>query len=240
MADRPIAFSAPMIAALEAGRKFQTRRILKPQPVEQPTGSLLRECRPHIHLKAENAAALVKEWPGDLPFKVRDRLWVREAYWQWGRWMLLPDEVTKGGRDKWQFEGDKHRVIFEEPRAYMLGRRASNLGVEGWHKRLGRFMPRAYSRRTLVVSDVHVHRLQDISEQDARAEGIEPVPGGWRSYEAYPDGTPHPHSIVPNLYAKRSFMELWNSLHGADAWALNPWVIAIGFTQENGGGNNGG
>jgi hypothetical protein len=68
-------------------------------------------------------------------------------------------------------------------------------------------MPRHASRLTLTVTEVRVQRLQDITLADARAEGV------W----------------FPELF---SFLRLWNSLHGPDAWDANPWVCAISFTVE--------
>ena len=74
-------------------------------------------------------------------------------------------------------------------------------------------MPRWASRMTLIVTDVRVQRLQDISEADAEAEGWKaPPPGviGWS-----PVGW---------------FADLWGQIHGPDAWAANPWVCALTFT----------
>jgi hypothetical protein len=81
-------------------------------------------------------------------------------------------------------------------------------------------MPRWASRLTLIVTDVRVQRLQDISEEDARAEGI---------------FTPEIGYV--NLGKKAPVIQyamLWNSLHGPDAWDANPWVSAITFTVHHG------
>jgi hypothetical protein len=97
-------------------------------------------------------------------------------------------------------------------------------------------MPRWASRLTLTVTDVRVERLQDCSEADAEAEGVERVDyqgaQAWKSYETYPDGSRHPHSSVPNRLARISYRELWNSINGAGAWEQNPWVVALTFTVE--------
>jgi hypothetical protein len=83
-------------------------------------------------------------------------------------------------------------------------------------------MPRWASRLTLEVTDVRVQRLQDISEEDARAEGVECDSDGWRDY------------LMPATQcaptASDSYLTLWNSLHGEGAWAANPWVWAVSFT----------
>ena len=75
-------------------------------------------------------------------------------------------------------------------------------------------MPREFSRLTLTVTDVRVQPLQGISREDVIAEGItdlEDVVAGW--HEPY--------------------ARLWNSMHGAGAWDMNPWVAAISFTVHH-------
>ncbi|TDY65763.1 hypothetical protein [Roseinatronobacter bogoriensis] len=90
-------------------------------------------------------------------------------------------------------------------------------------------MPRWASRLTLTVTDVRVQRLQDISEADAVAEGIEGDPvNAWRCYQPEPKG--QTHWACP----RESFRTLWNSLHGPDAWDANPWVCALSFTVHRG------
>ena len=81
--------------------------------------------------------------------------------------------------------------------------------------RHARHMPRWASRLTLTVTDVRVQRLQEISEADARAEGC-------------PPSIEFPHN------KRRAFENLWNNLHGRDAWDANQWVAAITFTVHRG------
>ena len=83
-----------------------------------------------------------------------------------------------------------------------------------WHSPI--HMPRWASRLTLTVTDVRVERLHSITEADAVAEGIEPgrrLSCGGMS-----------HTAVD------IFCALWDSIHGPEAWALNPWVAALTFT----------
>jgi hypothetical protein len=78
------------------------------------------------------------------------------------------------------------------------------------------FMPRWASRITLEVTEVRVQRLQDISEQDAKAEGVT------RPMVLHDDdGT----SFVD------AFRDLWFCLHGPGSWDANPWVVAISFKR---------
>jgi hypothetical protein len=83
-------------------------------------------------------------------------------------------------------------------------------------------MPRWASRITLEVTGVRAERLQDISEADAAAEGIERVHGRW--WLAANDG--------PSFgSAGAGFRDLWESINGAGSWAANPWVWAVEFRR---------
>ncbi len=83
-----------------------------------------------------------------------------------------------------------------------------------------RFMPRWASRLTLIVTDVRVQRLQDISNEDAIAEGTEPHGHAFTGYGKQSDVWMAPYY---------NFAILWTSIHGPDAWDANPWVAAISF-----------
>jgi hypothetical protein len=108
--------------------------------------------------------------------------------------------------------------------------------VEGYKRRLvpSIHMPRAASRITLDVTDVRVERLQDISEADALAEGLNCAPrsainfttGGYDPGFRYADGT---FSNFPGAY-RRAWAELWDSINGPGAWDANPWVVVYSFS----------
>ncbi len=100
--------------------------------------------------------------------------------------------------------------------------------------------PRWASRISLRVTEVRIEPLQDISEADAIAEGIERFwnspPGheteiSWKSYETCSDGTPHPHALAPNKSPITSYKEIWISIHGKASWEANPAVAAISFER---------
>jgi hypothetical protein len=87
------------------------------------------------------------------------------------------------------------------------------------------FMPRWASRILLEITDVRVQRLQEISEEDARAEGVSD--GGCLSC-----GNPEPCGCGnPQPDARDGFAWLWQSIHGSDGWHANPWVWAITFQR---------
>lgn len=94
-------------------------------------------------------------------------------------------------------------------------------------------MPRWASRITLEVTGVKVERLQDISETDAIAEGLDKAGGnglwGWIDYEDQRRGGP---SFRRYADPRESFRTLWTTIHGRGAWEANPWVVAVAFTPH--------
>lgn len=239
MTDRPILFSAPMIRALLAGTKTQTRRTIK------PTRQQMNEWAPNLSICP--SARISGSWiafdhPGGGPytcvpvrFAVGDRLWVRESYFQTGHWEPVENRLTKSGRQKWKFvpTGD---VVFDPPTRFRKGRHNNDPGKVMAHQRLGRFMPRAASRLTLTVTDVRVERLQEISEADAIAEGIYRL-GGLYCHSRPGDRFGSENAIsVPAGWdqAIYAYQALWDRINGAGAWDANPWVVAVSFDVRRG------
>ena len=149
-------------------------------------------------------------------YSVGDRLWVRETW----------------AHDAQALE--TCRVVFEDayPGGITYGPyyRATETAPDTLRWRSPIHMPRWASRLTLTVTAVKVERLQDLSEDDARAEGIafsidrDPIgPCKWASAIDKTKGWSS---------ARAAYNELWNYLHGPEAWAQNPWVTAISFTVE--------
>ena len=147
MTERPILFSAPMVRAILAGRKTQTRRVLKPQP--DAVHGVVHGDRA-VDLKADG------KWKFRLPSHLPgDHLWVREAWCASSAHDdLAPSEIPPG--DGIEYAADPERVLTGRNRAAI-------------------HMPRWASRITLEVTNVRIERLQAISEDDALAEGIEGI-----------------------------------------------------------------
>lgn len=154
MKERPILFSAPMVRALLAGTKTQTRRVVKPQPdvVGRDVGDGLPPVVGVFAADDQRLGRLAKTVhcpygkPGDL-------LWVRETF-----------AKIDGQTQPW-IETDFRATYTHGDR---LG---DSLGIKKrWTPAI--HMPRAASRITLEVVGVRVERLQDISASDAVAEGI--------------------------------------------------------------------
>lgn len=212
MKERPILFSAPMVRALLAGTKTQTRRVLRVQP---PAGTFQvstwhhPDPRPHFFAWQElphDAAMIADDWAHPCPYgQPGDRLWVRETFAK--------------------IDGQTQPWIATDYRAtYTHGDRLGDtLGIrKRWTPAI--HMPRAASRIDLEVTGVRVERLQDISEADAIAEGVERSGEcNWRDYgDAGNDFTS----------ARRSYRSLWDSINDpSPCWGANPWVWVVSFRR---------
>lgn len=224
--ERPILFSAPMVKAILAGTKTQTRRVVsdatsrgnvKPSrcdlsrafvdPGPSPAGN------PGPYLKApvvkpEDVGIVERIYP---PYFVGDRLWVRES-WNIGRPALtsgpnagagfVPKWLPNDGMTVEQYRDhyDDHKLVYA----------ASWDGPDVPPMRPSIHMHRWASRITLEITDVRVERLNAITSADARAEGC-----------------------VPSLRESETdaFHNLWDSINASRgySWESNPWVYAISF-----------
>lgn len=213
MTDRPILFSAPMVRALLAGMKTQTRRIIKPQPPE----GVVRHCwydaplygftRDH-DVSSDWHVARLLAYKGDC-------LWVREA-WRCNGWATDVATIFYAAS-----EGDGYTAMCEK---YPVADKRPLRVTTGWRPSI--HMPRWASRLTLTVTDVRIERLQDISEADARAEGC-PV-----SWDGKPYAPPPPEVDSWQGYGRASFCLLWSKINGPGSWEANPWVAAYTFTVQ--------
>jgi len=96
--------------------------------------------------------------------------------------------------------------------------------MEGWKWNPSIHMPKAACRLWLKVTNVRVERLQDISEEDAIAEGIERInPEGLLAFKSY--AVDYPATVFPYV----SFQTLWHKINGRESWEANPWVWVIEF-----------
>ena len=175
MKERPILFSAPMVRAILAGTKTQTRRVVKPQPASVPgyrEGDALN-CNgkpvmcPHGH--------------------TGDRIWVREAHV-----IVGPGDIGYG-------------ITVDHPVARYRATEPDLFVVGGWRPSI--HMPRWASRITLEITGIRVERLNDISDDDAIAEGM------------------------ANDDAWYDYMRLWEQINGPGSWEANPWVWVISFKR---------
>jgi len=205
MKEKPILFCSNMIRAILEGRKTQTRRIVKPQ----------LDCDMFLAWQE----GVVK-----CPFAVA-RLWVRET-WRVGAWDIHNQRIAvdynadNSCRREWL-------EVTEEELFLRLWEQSledsKNAGIEldedhGYKWEHGEspcrwrpsiFMPRWASRINLTVKNIRVERLQDITETDAKAEGVQ--------------------GMTPIL----DYTYLWESINGKGSWEKNPWVWVVEFEKES-------
>jgi len=207
MKARPILFKPDMVRAILEGRKTMTRRIVKPQP---PLGSDGVAYNPS-HFEPDRGwywkphggfAKCPYGAPGDM-------LWVREAFsGPHGCRNLKPSEWPEGCPIWYWTDGNVAGFDATQPKPSI-------------------HMPRWASRLTLEITDVRVERLQDISEDDARAEGI--ADGGCLNC-----GEPEPCGCSdPQPDARDAFIHLWQSINGDQSWSANPWVWVVSFKAHH-------
>ncbi|MDX0610734.1 hypothetical protein GOC90_25260 [Sinorhizobium medicae] len=215
MADRPILFSAPMVRALFDDRKTQTRRIIKPQPFASGyyDGEIEINVIPandqypkafRFNANAVGGGAILEE-VFEPRINAGDRLWARET-WQ---------GLSFGDYQPTKSSLCEVRYAATDPCADL------DAEARGYPWRPSIFMPRWASRLTLIVTDVRVERLQDISDADSIAEGVEQsakFPGRYL--------TPAGDYAVPKV----AYQRLWENINGKGAWDANPWVAAYTFT----------
>lgn len=202
MKERPILFSAPMVRAILEGRKTQTRRVVKLQPKwrQDILSRGLGDPCPGVLAYQEGPG--IWHCYGSMNFceefcpygKPGDRLWVRESF--------CPYTTT--------VYSDQGKSV-SEPKAIYAADGGFLLNGYKWKPSI--HMPRWASRITLEITEVRVQRLQEISEGDAVAEGV--------------DWSENPLGVTPVDY----FRDLWESINGAGAWSQNPWVWAVSFRR---------
>lgn len=230
-----ISFQTPMIRAIlreieQPGTgKTQTRRVAK--FVTENRGGLFYIHNAHGGVIGASDADVVAYGPNYAPYQVGDRLWVREA-WRVSKTAdaKKPRDITPRLMTTLYEAGGSMGGITKPPENSI--RPASEYvpdlrypeSMPDWvgRYRPPMFMPRWASRLTLIVTDVRVQRLQGISEEDARAEGVERDTDGWRDY------------LMPATQccasAKECFRTLWNSINGEKhPWNSNPWIVAVTF-----------
>lgn len=215
MAEHPMLFSGEMVRAILDGRKSQTRRVMNPQP---PWDYL---CKSHARTwigctqdgrgtgwKIERNGEI---WHFPSYERIRcpygqpgDQLWVRETWWPIGGFTMRANQRIGEVGAEIRYRADNQVLWREAPiefyKTYENPRR--------WKPSIHMF--RWASRITLEVTGVRVERVQEINQQNAKAEGCCPT---WQTS------------------SREMFMGLWDSLNAKRGcgWDANPWVWAIQF-----------
>lgn len=229
MAEHGIIFSGEMVRAILAGRKSQSRRVIKPQPpfhgdyaFPSPTVEGAWNFRSAKHTRAG-----LSNFPLRCPYgkKPGDRLWVRET------WAI----ADTGGRLvdpylNYRADGKRVPILSRKPSSdWCVNGQcvfASDLARirPGWHSPV--YMPRWASRIRRVLTAIRVERLQEISEEDAIAEGLLS-----RCGDVHPQITEY--SSGDGFWTTKprtAFLRLWDSINGKKyPWESNPWTWVLEF-----------
>jgi hypothetical protein len=213
MTEKPIIMSAESVRAILAGRKTQTRRVIKPQPhaiidglpyVDNPVQVVDEATNKTVWRFSDDAGRrLIK--PVRCPYQVGDRLWVRETW----------KKSLHGG----EYDADGAEYVHDCPGykadgKYRCGKPVNDLEY-GWQSPI--HMPRWASRLTLEVVESWPERLHDITEEGAIAEGCVP----------YID----PFENIQIISVTQIYAQLWEALNAKRGypWDANPWVWVITF-----------
>lgn len=192
MKERGMLFSGPMVKAILEGRKTQTRRVIKPQPNPiEPNRWFDRQGPENYWVswdERQPAPPSKQVWIKSPYGRPGDRLWVRET-WSCERW-----ENIDGG-EGWR----KETLLY----------RADEEHSGPWSPSI--HMPKWATRIWLRITDVRIERIDEISSEDAIAEGIE-------------------ESLDPRV----AFRALWDSINSrrGHGWDKNPWIWAITFERK--------
>ena len=205
--ERPIIMDGEAVRAILAGRKTQMRDAMEPQPSNfwQPPKSGLK----HAQIGA-----------------IGDRLWVRETWvelWDWDQSKSnCPDWYDEEGND---MPGHIHYRADPSHPTEMADPDGAKVDLT-WRPSV--HMPRHASRITLEITNIRVERLQDISEADAMAEGVNSRLVVRNSSCHYIEPPTDTYSYIA------SYIPLWESANGKGSWDWNPWVWVIEFKKLEG------
>lgn len=200
MKERPILFSAPMVRAIIEGRKTQTRRIYKSLGIGS---GMTPSC----------------------PYGVAGgRLWVRETF-------TKTTSTTSKGCVLYRADRKAREILCEDSGngdSCAIGREVKALyanddDIHYWQTSI--HMPRWASRITLEIVSVRLERVQEISEEDAKAEGIQ-AKDCWNPISGR-NGT----KVLKDPIL--AYSQLWDCLNKQRGygWSVNPWCWCITFKK---------
>lgn len=225
MNEKPILFSGEMVRAIIGGRKSQTRRIVRidDTPITAEATRAGKRQR-GIPLGATNVRMLGSYLKCDAPpgsmtvssrvecphGEIGDRLWVRESFIHHPAEFCIEASVSFPSAPA----ETAYRADYANPERC------------GWTPSI--HMPRKLSRITLEITRVRAERLQDITEEDARAEGV-----SCRTCGHPIDGlSENDCECFHSVFARVHFKALWNRINGERpgcSWDANPWVWVLDF-----------
>lgn len=212
--EKGLIFNSEMVRAILDGRKTQTRRPIK---WKQTRFTEIGEREDGSKWPWSEDAEHACDFWHPCPFgALGDRIWVRETF-----------AALEPGSYEQVKPQDGHCQDLRYAATDRLAK--SDADIRGYKWVPSIHMPRWASRILLEITDVRVERLNAISEEDARAEGI--IDGGCLNC-----GEPEPCGCAnPEPDATDAFAYLWQSIYGQENWNANPWVWVIEFNRVGGG-----
>lgn len=235
MKERPILFNTEMVKAILEGRKTQTRRVVKSDKAHLRQ-KVCREgsCFPHEFLEnwmfydsydldeiGRESNCISDRNVIKCPFgNEGDRLWVRETWHVEPGvtgWSMDENEPCTGWIE-YKAGGSKEVTApnFESVQnCFPKGEVDWDFLPYDWRPSI--FMPRWASRILIEITNIRVERLNDISVEDAKAEGFD--------YSTHPSAIEMGYAIG----AKTNFRFTWEQIYGQNAWNKNPWVWVVEF-----------
>jgi len=203
----PILYSTPMVQAIHLCTKTKTRRTKGLENV--PKNAVFLGCRESkekgigFYFSDGTNGNMQGFYPPGLnedlycPYgQVGDILWVRESFF--------------------------HSYYDENDQCYIYKADLKPVGATLFKWKPSIHMPKKAARIFLQIKSVTIERLQDITEADARSEGVINLLPNWKSYD---NAQPYCYTAIG------SFITLWKSINGVDSWELNPWVWVIEFEK---------
>lgn len=217
----PILFSTPMVQAIIEGRKTQTRRAIKSSPVKLPGSDMYINTSvwmKQMDTLIKKGFSIIKNnliFPDCVYGKPGDILWVRETF-------------VDGLNHCWDDEDENPRF------GYKVDCPSDQINNIKWTPSI--HMPFEACRLFLRIKSVRVERLNDLSEDDAKSEGVQKhdlIPSKFIHYS--PELSFHKSDLKEGFAythsAKASFMTLWKKINGSESWEENPWVWVIEFER---------
>ena len=220
MKEHPILMNAAMVRAVLDGSKTQTRRALK----RQPDYPIIIATDPHTNRyqigerEPVTEAALQRASPYGQP---GDRLWVRETFGY-----VSPDEHQRPHSEcKIEYRADLAPGCTDRPGQWPIDECKGDPERPRWRPSI--HMPRAASRILLEIVSVRVERLQDISDADIEAEGID-MDALAEAQDRY-DTIAKDGNASGRATLRTAWRELWESTGGD--WDANEWLWVIEFKR---------
>lgn len=218
MKERPILFNEQRVHALLSGQQSQTRRIMKSQLLG-PSQDNHEGCYGIDVLKNQqqgNHVLGMENVSYHCPYgQPGDRLWVRET---WRGPIIAPQDVEEYAHSPDRFKSPYYCQYRADISQF------SNVADEDHHVgwQAGIHMPRWASRIDLQINNIRVEKVQDISDDDVLAEGVQTDAHFLNHFF-----TMHHEAIS----AKDAYRKQWTLQYGGASWVVNPWVWVIEFSR---------